>query len=511
MKIARRKFLEQAGFTAAAQTVLGAADASAIVVDPQPLFDISPLLYMQFMEPLGASDSSVEASWDYDRDDWREDFVAIARDLNPGSIRFGGLFSRYYRWQEGVGPVAKRPWMRNYVWGGKETNRVGTHEFVDFCRRVGAEPFYCVNFLSDGEKRYRSMPEGNRSGDAQEAAEWVSYANDPDHRERRSNGAPEPLNIKLWQIGNETSYGNATFTKDEAIVHTIEFARAMKARDRSIELIGWGDRGRGGDLWAEDLLKRAGEYLDYVAIHMGIGPTRQDTVLRGLRYEREPERAWQELMELSNNVDKRVGELEQKIAVGGSDARIAITEGHLGLTPSHTNPILYEWLTAPYHARSFNIYQRHGARVRIATAADFQGNRWTNMAVMLPTPRGRSFLMPVGSIARLFKKYNGSQGVAVKAPSGLDIAGSRSGGRIYLHIVNVEYRRTVEASFRVDGMAVTRGRVFEIAPEDLRTYVNENQPDVFAPRETALPSGPEVKWRFASGAVAAVELDVREA
>jgi len=60
---------------------------------------------------------------------------------------------------------------------------VGTHEFVDFCRRAGAEPFYCISFLSNGEKRY-----GDRAGDAREAADWVSYANDPDHRERRANG-----------------------------------------------------------------------------------------------------------------------------------------------------------------------------------------------------------------------------------------------------------------------------------------------------------------------------------
>ena len=33
----------------------------------------------------------------------------------------------------------------------------------------------------------------------------------------------------------------------------------------------------------------------------------------------------------------------------------------------------------------------------------FQGTRWTVNAVMLPTPRGSSYLMPVGSIARLFK------------------------------------------------------------------------------------------------------------
>ncbi|HYW41566.1 MAG TPA: alpha-L-arabinofuranosidase [Bryobacteraceae bacterium] len=508
--IPRRTFLRQAAIAVSAQSAARAADANSIVVDPKPLFDISPHLYMQFMEPLGATDSSVEASWDYELDDWRKDFVDVVRDLAPGAIRFGGLFSRYYHWREGVGPPARRPWMRNYAWGGHETNRVGTHEFVDFCRRVGAEPFYCVNFLSDGEQRYRTMREGNRTGDAREAADWVSYANDPGNRERKANGAAEPLNLKLWQLGNETSYGNQTFTKSEAIARTIEFATAMKERDRSIHLIGWGDHGREPGLWAADLLKQAGEYLDYVAIHMmGQSPKRPDTVLKGLRYQKEPERAWEELLELSNAVEKRVGELAEAIAATGSSAAIAITEGHLSLSPSNANPILHEWLSAVYHARSLNIYQRHGARVKIATAADFQGNRWTNTAVMLPTPRGKSYLMPVGSIAGLFKTHNGAQGVGMRStPSGLDIAGSRSAGKVWLHVANVQYRSAVEAGLSVEGMRITGGRVFEIAPEDLREYVNQDQPDVFKPRETALPPGPVPKWRFPAGSVSAVELEV---
>jgi alpha-L-arabinofuranosidase len=507
--IPRRAFLRQAGIAAAAQTALHAA-AGSIVVDPRPLFDISPRLYMQFMEPLGATDSSVEAAWDYDQDDWREDFVSAVRDLAPDVVRYGGLFSRYYRWREGVGPAAARPWMRNFVWGGKETNRVGTHEFVDFCRRVGAEPLYCVNFLSDGEKRYQSTTEGNRTADANEAADWVSYANDPDHAERRRHGAAQPYNIKLWQLRNETSYGNATFTKDEAIAHTVEFARAMKRRDPSIQLIGWGDRGRGGELWAPDLLRRAGEHLDYVAIHMmGQSPKRPDTVLKGNRYQREPERAWEELLELSNAVERRIAELEAAIA--GQDPRIgiAVTEGHLSLSPHNANPILAEWLSAAYHARSLNIYQRHGARVRIATAADFQGTRWTVNAVTLQVPRGKTYLMPVASIARLFKRHNGKQAVGVKStPAGLDIAASRSGGKIYLHVANLEFARSVEASLAVDGLTVTGGRVFEIAPQDLRQAVNQDQPNVFQPRESALPGGAPVAWRFPAGSVTAIELDV---
>jgi alpha-L-arabinofuranosidase len=398
--INRRNLLRSAALVA---LPAAAQSPSSLLIDPQPRFDISPWLYMQFMEPLGVTDGSVEASWDYDRDDWRKDFVDTVKDLAPGAMRFGGLFSRYYKWREGVGPAGKRPSTRNYVWGGKETNRVGTHEFVDFCRRVGAEPFYCVNFLSDGEKRFLSTPEGNRTGDARDAADWVSYANDPDSQERKRNGAAEPYNLKLWQLGNETSYGKRTFTRDQSIAATIDFARAMRQRDPSLKLIGWGDHGAGGELWASELLKRAGEHIDMVAMHMmGQSPKRPDTVLKGLRYEKEPERAWQELIEMTGRIEARLSEMEEAVAAESPKTGIAITEGHLSLSPHNANPILYEWLSAVYHAKSLNIYQRHGARVKIATAADFNGNRWTNVAVMLETPRGVSYLMPVASIARLF-------------------------------------------------------------------------------------------------------------
>jgi alpha-L-arabinofuranosidase len=131
---------------------------------------------------------------------------------------------------------------------------------------------------------------------------------------------------------------------------------------------------------------------------------------------------------------------------------------------------------------------------------------------MLQTPRGVSYLMPVGSIARLFKKYNGKQGVDVKtAPSSLDVTASRTAEKVYLHVANLEYKQSVEATFAVAGMNISGGRVYEIAPEDLRQYVSQDQPDVFKPREVALPPGPAPKWRFPPGSVSVVELDVRPA
>ena len=264
-------------------------------------------------------------------------------------MRFGGLLSRYYKWREGVGPARERPWYRNYVWGGKETHRVGTREFVDFCRRVNSEPLYCVNFLGDGFEHFAHKPEGNRTGDAAEAADWVSYCNDPDDAMRKAHGDAKPFGVKFWQLGNETNYGRGGFNKEQAIARTIEFAKAMRARDAGLKLIAWGDNG-----WAADMAERAGEHIDYIAAHMmQQNPVRKETVLHGCDYQAAPERAWEELMELVlERVEKKLLALEANM--GKSSLPIAITEGHLSLQPHNASPILTEWLTGVYHARVMN-------------------------------------------------------------------------------------------------------------------------------------------------------------
>jgi len=468
---------------------------------------------MQFMEPLGVTDTGVEAAWDHEADDWRPDFVEAVRELAPKAIRWGGLMSRYYKWREGVGPAAARPPMRNHVWGGWGTNRVGTAELVGLCRRVGAEPLLCVNFVGDGHRRFARTREGDRTGTAAEAADWVSYCNDPGDADRRRHGNAAPHGVRLWQIGNETSYDEGGFTRQEAVAQTIAFARAMRARDPSIRLIGWGDRGRGGasPLWATDMLRQAGEHLDYIAIHMMQQlPVRPDTLLRGARYQRDPARAWDELMEMSGRIGARLDELEDAVAATGATARIAVTEGHLSLAPHNTNPVLMEWLTGVYHARALNTYQRHGARLDIATAADFNGTRWTVAAVRLQVPRGVSYLTPAGSVMRLFGRHVGEHAVAVdRAPPDLDIAASRARNRIYLHVACTRYQGSVRAAFEAEGSRIAAGRVIEIAPGDLRQAVSQDEPDVFAPKEHAIGvAGGTPAWWFPAGSVSVVELDL---
>ena len=117
----RRAFLKESGTAAAGVALSGALgngaraaaqglEPNALVINPVPGFELSPYLYMQFMEPLGATDGSVEAAWDHLADQWRDDVVAVTKELGPPMMRWGGIFADFYRWREGVGPREARPW-----------------------------------------------------------------------------------------------------------------------------------------------------------------------------------------------------------------------------------------------------------------------------------------------------------------------------------------------------------------------------------------------------------------
>ena len=146
----------------------------------------------------------------------------------------------------------------------------------------------------------------------------------------------------------------------------------------------------------------------------------------------------------------------------------------------------------------------------VIAAADFQGNRWTTNAIIHQVPGGVSYLLPVAAVMRLFKRHNGTHGVAVKsAPSSLDVCASREGNKLFLHVANMNYSGATEATFAVDGFVATGGRVLEISPENPRQEISPINPDVFKPREHALPAADTLKWRFPARSVSVVELECR--
>ncbi|MHC4799767.1 MAG: alpha-L-arabinofuranosidase C-terminal domain-containing protein, partial [Planctomycetota bacterium] len=435
----RRDFLKAASLAAAASVVSAKntrgmspatpADKTELLqVNPQPKFSLSPYLYMQFMEPLGVTDGSVAAAWDLKHDRWRPDVIRATKELVPTLIRWGGLFASYYRWKEGVGPRDQRKPMLNLKWGGVETNQVGTHEFVDFCRQVGADPFFCVNFESDGKKHLTKSPkDGIRSAEPEEAAEWVDYCNNPSNALRLSHGVKEPYNLKLWQIGNETSYGRG-WNCETAAQKTITFAKVMRKADPNIELIGWGDSG-----WAGKMAEIAGEHLQYLAFHHMFNPYRgrKDSPLQGIEYRKDPARTWEYLMNTWKAHDYKIRKIRQDAS--GTNIPLAMTECHYAFPGRNRCEVLSTWAAGVANARLLNVHERHGDVLKIATLADFCGTRWQVNAIMIPVPGGQSFMMPVAMVMSLYRRHTGKQAIEVgSTPQYLDVTASKTDNRVFL-------------------------------------------------------------------------------
>jgi alpha-L-arabinofuranosidase len=457
---------------------------------------------MQFMEPLGTTDGSVAAAWDFLRDSWREDLVQAARELAPTLIRWGGCFSSYYRWKEAVGPRDKRVPMHNLLWGGVETNQVGTVEFVDFCRQVGADPLMCVNFESDGRKPWMVSTKGSvRSAGAEEAAEWVDYCNNPDNALRIAHGVREPCTIRLWQIGNETSYDKSGFDCETAARKTAAFAHAMRKADPKIALIGWGDSG-----WAGRMIEIAGAELGYVAFHHMYLPGGKDSPLQGTEYRKDPARTWQALMEACQPHEAKVREMRRQVA--GTGMALAMTECHFTLPGPNRCAVLSSWAAGVSMARLLNVHTRHGDVLKIATAADFCGTRWQVNALMIPDRPQRSYMMPVARVMSLYRAHVGEKAVGVtKAPPDLDATASRTRDRLFLHVVNTSRTRSVDARLAVEGATIRSGRVFEIAA-DPEFEVWSATAETLAPKPKDIPPGG--RWTFPAASVSAVELEVAD-
>ena len=476
---------------------------NALVINPIPGFQLSPYLYMQFMEPLGATDGSVEAAWDHVAEQWRDDVVAVTKELAPPMMRWGGIFADFYRWREGVGPREARTPMVNLLWGGVESNQIGTGEFVDFCRRVGADPLICVNFESDGRRQYTRYRDSVRTADASEAAAWVSYCNEASNAERREHGIGAPLGVRHWQIGNETSYDRNGFDVETAGRKTVEFAKAMRTADPAIQIIGWGDSG-----WAARMADIAGEHLQFLAFHHMFDPdNRQRPVLRGEAYRRDPDAAWEQLMKAWETADAKIRTVRQSL--GAHRIPLAMTECHFAIPGRDRGDVVASWAAGVSYARILHTHERHGDVLKIATAADFCGTRWQNNAVIIPTPRNdnKAYLQPVARVMRLYRHHSGTHAIQVsRAPEGLDVTGSRRGDTVYLHVANTLRTRSVSATIQIEGQTARAGRVFEIADDPMVELSYLNSADAMQTVEKPLPA--DGSWVFPAASVSAVEIPI---
>lgn len=236
-----------------------------IVVDPtDEIGQIDPNIYGHFLEsgffnnieggvfdegsPLSVAEPGLLKGM-------RQDVIDACRALDMPVVRWpGGNFTSPYAWTDGIGPRDERPRRLNLAWGGEETNRFGTDEFLAWCEAAGTEPYLAHSARS--------------VDDAVAWVEYTNYAGDTARtRERARNGRPEPRRVRYWGVGNEV-YGPWQMgcrPAEQYARDAREHALFMRRVDPAIRIIAVG---HDDETWTRSVLEHAGSTIDYLSYHL---------------------------------------------------------------------------------------------------------------------------------------------------------------------------------------------------------------------------------------------------
>lgn len=269
--ISRRSFaasMAAAPFVVRAQQ--GPLKARVKVDTERVIGEIDPLIYGNFVEHLGRCvDGGVfeENSPLSDKNGYRKDVLDSASKLNVTQLRWpGGNFSSNYHWRDGIGPRDKRPPRLEMAWGTVESNRFGTHEFLQYAEMMKTEPYLCVNL---------------GTGTWVDAQQWVEYVNSSADTEmtrlRKQNGREQPWKVKYWGLGNEMDgpWQMGHRTADDYGKFALEAAKLMRWTDPDIKLVAAGSShyAQGIDWigWNRTILDHLKNHIDYLALHLYVG------------------------------------------------------------------------------------------------------------------------------------------------------------------------------------------------------------------------------------------------
>jgi hypothetical protein len=203
--------------------------------------------------------------------------------------------------------------------------------------------------------------------------------------------------------------------------------------------------------------------------------------------------------------DRKIREVRDSL--DGRKTPLAMTECHFAIPGRNRCDVLSTWAAGVSYGRILNNHQRHGDVLKIATAADFCGTRWQVNAVMIPVPHGKSYLMPVARVMKLYRGHIGKHAVDVAAaPAGLDVVASCTDDTLFLHVVNTHRDRTVSADLQIRGAPVKGAKAFAIADDPMIEVSDLNSDKVMQISERSLAAAGS--WEFPAASVTAVEVQL---
>ena len=353
---------------------------------------------------------------------YRQPILDKVAAIHPAFIRWpGGCYAEYYRWQDGVGPRDTRVTKPNYIWGGLDPNYFGTAEFIDLCRRTGAEPVIVLN-VGQHEDPTKAPAY------IQEALDWLEYCNGDTSTNygklRMFHGYKEPFNVRYWEIGNETWAMGA----EAYAARAKQFVDAMRAKQPDLKLLLCGSAGHNQE-WNAKIIDLAATHMNFLSTHHYMEGTFEEEMRNGVAY---PE---------------FLAETAKLIAASANPkAKIACTEW---------NEQSIALRTGLYAGLVLNGFERHGDVITMSCPALFirrtNATAWNNAFINHDTRR--VFVAPNYLVMQLYRDHFQPTRVAVEAPASLDVVATYDPATraIVLKVVNPSVDTDVTADIVVKG------------------------------------------------------------
>ena len=442
----------------------------------------------------------------------RNDVVDALKKMKIPNLRWpGGCFADTYHWKDGIGPKDKRPTIVNTWWGGvTEDNSFGTHDFLDMCELLGAEPYLSGNV---------------GSGTVQELSEWVQYTNfsgvSPMSKLRTENGREKPWTVKYWGIGNEAWGCGGNMTAEYYANVYRQYSTFMTGWSNNSKVFRIASGASSDDYhWTEVLMRDIPHnMLEGVALHhysvIDWGKKGPATAFSEEQYFTILKRAWQmeELVTRHSTIMDKYDKAK-KVA-------LVVDEwgGWYDVEPN-TNPgFLYQQNSirdAVLAGMTLNIFNNHADRVRMANLAQtinvLQAVVLTNEEKMLLTPTYHVLEMyNVHQDATMLpvdvKTGDYTFGVE-KLPAISASASKDQAGLTHLSLVNIDAVKVQEVSVDIRGakFSAVTGRILTSDKiQDINTFEQpaKVKPGVF---KDATLSGGTLKVKLPPHSVVVLEL-----
>ena len=476
--------------------------AKIMVRMDEPIGTIRPELYGQFAEHLGGcvngglwvGDDATIANYD----GLRADAIEALRRLRVPVLRWpGGCFADDYHWRDGVGPRRQRPRTVNLWWGQTvEDNHFGTHEFLNLCRFIGAEPYLAGNV---------------GSGTPAEMRDWVEYCNYAGDstlaRARAANGSPRALGVKYWGVGNEAWQCGGSMSPDDYAIFYKQFATFLRDfAGTELFLVACGPDGN--DLeWTRRFFTKLNFGAKFNRIHgfaahyycgtAGPSATEYDV------------NQWYELLHKAAAVETLIEQQRSLMDQFDPRRQIGLVLDEWGTwhfpTPGRNPAFLWQQNTlrdALVAAITLDTFHRHADKLVMANVAQVANV----LQAMILTDGPRLILTPTYHVFEMYKEHQGARSVRAEfeAPPvsfaageerrtlpGLSGSASIAGEMLTLSVVNPHATLPVEAAIDFGTAPPSAVHVRLLTHEDITAHNTFDDPSVLEPRERQIDAGRE--------------------